>query len=47
MKNKYKFPLATPTWDKKEIKSIQDVIKSNKFTMGDKVQKFEKNLLNI
>ncbi len=42
MKNKYKFPLATPTWDKKEIKSIQDVIKSNKFTMGDKVQKFEK-----
>lgn len=42
MKNNFKFPLATSTWDSKEIKSIKDVIKTNKFTMGEKVFEFER-----
>ena len=42
MKNKFKFPLATSTWDTSEIKSIKNIIKSNKFTMGEKVSNFEK-----
>jgi CDP-6-deoxy-D-xylo-4-hexulose-3-dehydrase len=36
-----KYKLATSTWDQREIKSIHDVIESNEFTMGKKVQKYE------
>ena len=37
------YPLATNTWNDEEIKAINSVIKSNKFTMGEFVNIFEKN----
>ncbi len=37
-----KYPLATSSWDDKELEAIQRVIRSNKFTMGDEVRSFEK-----
>ena len=40
MKN-FKFPLATTTWDQKEIAAINQVMLSNQFSMGDYVRKFE------
>lgn len=36
------YKLATSTWDDLEINAIQDVIKSDKFSMGTKVAEFEK-----
>ncbi len=36
-----KYQLADDTWGDEEITAINDVIKSNRFTMGDKVAKFE------
>ena len=39
---KFKYPLSSDTWNKKEVLAIQDVIKSKKFTMGGKVENFEK-----
>ena len=39
---KFKYPLSSDTWNKKEVLAIQDVIKSKKFTMGKKVENFEK-----
>lgn len=42
MKN-YKFPLASSSWDEKEYRAIQDVVDSKMFTMGNKVQEFERN----
>jgi CDP-6-deoxy-D-xylo-4-hexulose-3-dehydrase len=36
------YPLATATWDDAEYQAIQDVIASGMFTMGAKVQEFEK-----
>lgn len=42
-----KYPLATSTWDDKELKAIQSVMDSNKFTMGDHVRSFEKNFGNF
>ena len=36
-----KYPLACDTWDDKEIKAIQEVIKSGRYTMGPYVKKFE------
>ena len=41
------YPLATSTWDKKELDAIQSVIKKDKYTMGNFVYDFEKNLENI
>lgn len=38
-----KYPLASSTWDNKEIKAIRSIIDSNIFTMGKNVSKFEKN----
>ncbi|EAJ0360538.1 DegT/DnrJ/EryC1/StrS family aminotransferase [Campylobacter lari] len=38
-----KYTLASSTWDEKEIQAIQDVIKSDIFTMGEKVAEFEKD----
>ena len=37
-----KYPLATATWDDKEISAMQEVIASGQFTMGPKVEKFER-----
>ena len=39
----FKYPLATTTWDQKEIDAMQNVITSGEFTMGKKVSLFEKN----
>ena len=36
------YPLATSTWDKKELDAIQSVIKKDKYTMGNFVYDFEK-----
>lgn len=41
-----KYELASTSWDEKEILAIQDVIKSDNYTMGDKVRLFEKNFAN-
>ena len=40
MKN-IKYNLASDSWDGREISAINDVIKSNRYTMGPKVKKFE------
>ena len=40
MKN-IKYNLASDSWDGEEISAIKDVIKSNRYTMGPKVKKFE------
>jgi CDP-6-deoxy-D-xylo-4-hexulose-3-dehydrase len=37
-----KYPLASDTWDNKEIEAIQSVIKSGRYTMGPMVAKFER-----
>ena len=37
-----KYPLATATWDEKEIAAMQEVIASGMFTMGPKVAEFER-----
>ena len=35
------YPLASSTWDEREIEAIQNVIKSGRFTMGEQVSSFE------
>ena len=40
--NKYKYPLSTSTWGNEELKAIERVTKSGKFSMGEEVQQFEK-----
>ena len=35
------YPLATSTWDEKELNAIQSVIDKDIFTMGDSVKQFE------
>ena len=42
----FKYPLATATWDQKEIDAMQSVIESGNFTMGEKVSLFERNFSN-
>ena len=37
------YPLASSTWDDKELKAIQSVIDKDIYTMGDSVEKFEEN----
>ncbi len=37
------YPLATSTWDNKELGAIQSVIDKDIFTMGDSVSQFEKD----
>jgi len=37
------YPLATSTWDEKELQAIQNVIDKDIFTMGDSVAQFEKD----
>lgn len=41
------YPLASTTWDEKELQSIQEVIEKGMFTMGDKVMEFEKDFANF
>lgn len=36
------YKLATSTWDELEINAIQEVIKTDKFSMGPKVEEFER-----
>ncbi len=38
-----KYSLASSTWDKAELRAIQEVIESDMFTMGEKVAQFEKD----
>lgn len=37
------YPLATSTWDEKELKAIRSVINKDKYTMGESVAQFEKD----
>ena len=41
------YKLATSTWDEKEIGAIQSVIDSDLYSMGPKVEKFEKDFANF
>ena len=38
-----RYPLASSSWDEKEIASMQKVISSGRFTMGDYVRQFEED----
>lgn len=38
-----KYPLASSTWDEKEIEAINGVIAKDMYTMGDGVKQFEEN----
>lgn len=42
-----KYPLALPSWDDKEIQAIHNVIDSNMYTMGKKVDEFEKEFAKM
>ena len=46
MKN-IKYNLASDTWNNEEIEAINDVIASNRYTMGDRVKKFESEFANF
>lgn len=39
----WEYPLASTTWDESEYAAIQDVIQSGMFTMGKKVQEYERD----
>ena len=41
------YPLATNTWDDKELKAIQLVIEKNIYSMGDSVAQFEQDFSNF
>lgn len=43
---KFKYPLATSSWDKKEVKAMQKVIDSAFFTMGERVKSCETDFSN-
>ena len=36
-----KYPLASSTWDEKEIEAINSVIAKDMYTMGEGVKQFE------
>lgn len=38
---KFKFPLATSSWDSEELDAMKRVIDSGRFTMGEHVDRFE------
>ena len=42
-----KYPLATTTWDEQELDAMQEVIRSGRFTMGDRVKQAEARLADI
>lgn len=41
------YPLATSTWDEKELNAIQSVIDKDVYTMGDKVKQFEEDFASF
>ncbi len=41
------YPLATSTWDEKELQAIESVIDKNIYTMGDSVKQFEEDFANF
>lgn len=41
------YPLASSTWDKKELSAIQKVVDSNMFTMGKHVAEYEKQFADF
>ena len=45
--NKDGYSLASDSWDDLEVNAINDVIKSNRYTMGSRVLKFEKEFSNF
>ena len=45
-KMKFKYPLASSSWDHKESKAMKNVIDNGFFTMGDKVKQFEEKFAN-
>lgn len=45
--NEKKYPLATTTWDEREFDSMQEVILSGCFTMGDRVKQAELRFADI
>ena len=45
--NKDVYSLASDSWDDLEVNAINDVIKSNRYTMGSRVLKFEKEFSNF
>ncbi|TQR61230.1 pyridoxamine 5-phosphate oxidase [Campylobacter troglodytis] len=44
---KINYSLASSTWDEKELNAINEVIKSDFFTMGEKVAQFEKDFASF
>ncbi len=42
-----KYPLATTTWDQKELDAIAEVIESGRFTMGARVKAFEEEFASF
>ena len=38
----FRFPLATSSWDQKELDALQRVITSERYTMSNEVAKFER-----
>ena len=42
----FKYPLATSSWGKEELAALNEVIESNRFTMGERVAQFEKAFAN-
>jgi len=43
----FKYPLATATWDEREYAVMQEVIASGMFTMGPRVQAFERDFAQL
>ena len=41
------YPLASSTWDGREIEAMQEVIASGNFTMGRHVKEFEQAFANF
>ncbi|MBE3609018.1 DegT/DnrJ/EryC1/StrS family aminotransferase [Campylobacter californiensis] len=41
------YPLATSTWDEKELEAINSVIKRDMYTMGESVAQFEKDFCSF
>ena len=41
------FPLATSSWDERELAAIQRVMASDMYSMGPEVKRFEEQFLAI
>ena len=38
-----KYSLSSDTWDENELNAINEVIKSNRYTMGEKPREYEEH----